>query len=71
MKNNKILNELIADKAIKDYRILKLDKNGEIGESDYRNTEMLVVEFPNGKKVEISAFVSGSLQNATLLIEGK
>lgn len=52
---------------IKDYSLSNIDENGEKGkESECRNTQELILVFPNNEKLIIETFCSGVLENTTL-----
>lgn len=66
MKNEN-LEELVESGTIKRYLYQNLDEIGNIGRSTYRNTEQLVIEFLNGKRLIIDTLCSGSSEDTSLL----
>lgn len=69
MKNEK-LERLVCLGIIDKYEYDNCDESGNIGkESEYRNTERLVLYFPNDEKLIIDTFCSGCLENTYLNIE--
>lgn len=67
---NETLQKLVDNKTIASYSFCNVDCYGNIGEeSDFRNTEMLILIFPNGERLVISTFCSGSSENTSLHFE--
>jgi hypothetical protein len=64
------LDVLVETKQIISYEFYEVDADGNIGgRSESRNTERLILHFPNGAKVEIDSFCAGYSQNSVLMIE--
>ena len=66
-KSNKIDN-LVKIGILKSFSIENLDINGNIGVSDYRNTERLTLIFPNDEKLILDTFCSGCSENTAIII---
>ncbi len=69
MRINDTLLGLIATGQLARYEFVSLDDRGLPGKSESRNTERLVLWFPNGKGVVIDSFCSGSSQNTVLQVK--
>ncbi len=64
------LDRLVSAGMIESYKLVNVDQDGkEDVYSDNRNTERLTLNFPNGKKLVIGTFCSGSSENTVLLDE--
>lgn len=61
------LDKLVDNKTIKSYSLK--NKNLFDKKSDCDNYEVLIIEFNDGKLIEISTFCSGSMNNTTLCFE--
>lgn len=69
MINNKI-QQLVDNGTLASYTYTKVDENGiPEQESKSRNTEALVLKFPNGEVLKLSTFCSGFSENTILVIE--
>lgn len=63
------LDDLIQSGHIKGYLLDIVDMNGNLGQtSDSRNTEILIIEFHDGKTLTIETFCSGSNENTVLFV---
>jgi predicted protein tyrosine phosphatase len=62
-KLEKRLKELVRFGTILTYEIVNLDEDGNVGESDSRNSEKLTLTFPDGEDLSIVTFCSGCLEN--------
>lgn len=61
------LNDLKASGTISSWRIANLNSDGEEGKSNYRNTQKLILEFPDGNSLELGTFCSGCLEDTVLV----
>jgi hypothetical protein len=65
---NKELDKLVVNGTLTGYELFT--EEFELG-SGSRETEKLVLSFPNGSKLTIDTFCSGSSENTCLIIEVK
>ena len=64
---NTVLEELKQQGLIKDYSYNNVDETGSVGRSStMRNTEQLVLVFPNDAMLWIDTACSGCLEDTTL-----
>jgi hypothetical protein len=76
----KILDDLVKENQITGYEYETIDEESrrcyghrtkpwprQIGASDFRNTERLILKFPNGKKLKIDTFCSGCNENTSMI----
>jgi len=67
LKKLKKLDDLVNNGTIKSYTIDNVDENGNVGsKSQFRNTEQLTIDFPNGEKLIIGTLCSGCSENTVL-----
>lgn len=71
LKGYNALNYLEEKGVIKNYHYLHLDENGDLGHSEMRNTERLVLTFNNGDVLTIDTVCTGVLENTEMFIELK
>ena len=60
---NEQLNDLVENGTIKSFKIVNLNSNGDVGESEFRNTEQLTLTFNDGSELVLGTFCSGSSEN--------
>ena len=62
------LEKLVDTKCLKSYEFENVDEEGIVNrKSSNRNTERLTLVFPNGEKLVIDTFCSGSLENTSII----
>ena len=72
MKLETKLSELVASGAITSFLLQELDETGEVGYSPKgRNTERLILDFPNGERLVLGTFCSGVMENTHFCIESE
>jgi hypothetical protein len=72
MIKNTVLDSLVEREVIKNYTLLNVDADGVVTDSirdSWRNTERLLLTFPDGTTLKIDTFCSGSSENTDLLFE--
>lgn len=66
--NDAILDNLVRTGAITRYSYNHVDCEGNTGlRSDHRNTEQLILHFPNGETLVIDTFCSGVREDTSLI----
>lgn len=64
---NEKLDRLMANGTIKSYSIVDMDENGVEGRrGQFRNTERLRLQFPDGQELIVDTFCSGCSEHTTL-----
>lgn len=62
------LEQAKLDGHIKDWKLIDIDEDGNEGsKGPFRNTEKLVLTFPNNKTLVIGTFCSGSGENSCFI----
>jgi hypothetical protein len=65
---DELLESLVASGTIASYDYDEVNEDGVVGEeSDFRNTERLVLQFNDGKRLIIDTLCSGCAENTTLV----
>jgi hypothetical protein len=68
MHKLRTLDRMVAAGKLKSYSIHNVSEDGDRDKySSFRNTELLVLEFPDGEKCEIGTFCSGSAENTCFI----
>lgn len=57
------LDRLKTENMIVSYKIENIDDGGDVGKSNFRNSERMTLEFPNGSSLVINTFCSGSAED--------
>lgn len=67
MKKNSVLDQLVASGVLSSYEYENVSEDGIVGdESKCRNTEQIVLNFPNNQTLTVGTFCSGCLENTSL-----
>ena len=70
MSQKEVMEDLIKHGCIKSYKVQNVSACGEVGRrSDCRNTEQLELEFPDGRKLLVNTFCSGSSEDTFLIMQ--
>lgn len=69
--NNAKLDSLLLDGMIVAYKFVNCDEEGKVVDrpKGFRNTQKLMLTFPNGAQLVIDSFCSGSSEDSVLLID--
>jgi hypothetical protein len=68
-QTNKKLESLIKNGTILSYEINNISYYGKLNEySESRNTEQLIIHFPNGESLTIDTFCSGAAEDTLIFI---
>lgn len=62
--------KLVESGAITSFLIQDLNEDGFVGHSQSRNTQRLIVTFPNGERLILGTYCSGCLEDSGFCIEG-
>lgn len=62
------LSQLVQNGTIISFLFQELDDEGNVGHSKFRNSERLVLTFPNGEKLALETFCSGCAEDTSFCL---